>query len=324
MSDITTKPLVSIAMCTYNGERFLREQLDSLIAQDYRPLEIHIVDDQSTDNTWNILNEYAKCHDFLHIHKNDTNQGVTKNFEKALTLCHGKYISFCDQDDIWLPHKVSTHIAEIGESSLTYSELSYINENGSPIPSPKRKTNRLSGRCPLALLFHTCVTGHVALFKRNVLDHALPFPEGIQAHDHWVPFVAAGLNGLHTSDHVLSLYRAHDNNVSMKKRKQVIKGLHTRIRKRKAAFHKKLEGRIQFMQAATTSGVLTSAECALVSELINEHRRLTSCVANRSLRKLMMDHAGLLLPIYRNPAKILSRFPKGQYYYELTLYAKKP
>lgn len=315
--------LVSIAMCTYNGERFLRKQLDSLINQNHRPLEIIIVDDGSTDTTCSIIQEYANQNSFIHFYQNKQNLGYVKNFEKALSLCSGDYIALCDQDDIWLPEKLSTQLENIGDASLTYSELSYIDENDRPLNAPPRKTNRLAGRCPLALLFGTCVTGHLALLKREVLDHALPFPEGIRAHDHWIPFVASAINGLKPTDHILSLYRSHGHNVSMKSRKKMLKNPFTRIKERKAAFNTKLKGRLQFLQAAKNSGLLSENETALVSDLIREHSKLTSCIQNRMLHRLLSLHADLLLKMYKRPEKILSRLVKGKRYFQLTLYAKK-
>ena len=76
-------PLVSIAMCTYNGEQFIREQLDSLIAQDYQNLEIIIVDDCSTDSTYAILEEYASAHKSIALYSNPKNLGFKRNFEKS-------------------------------------------------------------------------------------------------------------------------------------------------------------------------------------------------------------------------------------------------
>jgi len=104
--------LASIAMCTYNGEKYLREQLDSLVAQDYPNLEIVIVDDCSTDSTPQLLEEYAGQHPNFTIHQNEQNMGFRRNFEKALKLCSGEIISLCDQDDIWFPNKISALGAE--------------------------------------------------------------------------------------------------------------------------------------------------------------------------------------------------------------------
>src|SRR5476649_2579474 len=94
-------PLVSIALCTYNGARFLSQQLDTLVNQTYRPIEIIVVDDCSTDDTFAILTEYAGRYPNFKIYRNDVKLGFTANFEKAVKLCTGDLIALCDQDDLW-------------------------------------------------------------------------------------------------------------------------------------------------------------------------------------------------------------------------------
>lgn len=96
---------ISIIMATYNGGKFLREQLNSLLYQTKRPDEIIVVDDGSTDNTLVILEEFSNVLN-LSIHTNTIHLGVNGNFEKGLKLCSGDYIMFCDQDDYWLPNKI--------------------------------------------------------------------------------------------------------------------------------------------------------------------------------------------------------------------------
>jgi glycosyltransferase involved in cell wall biosynthesis len=82
-------PVISIALCTYNGERFLEELLESLLAQTYEPLEIVVVDDHSSDDTWAILNRYAEKDSRFRLYRNNENLGYNRNFEKALGLCKG-------------------------------------------------------------------------------------------------------------------------------------------------------------------------------------------------------------------------------------------
>lgn len=94
---------ISIVMATYNGGRFLKEQLNSLCKQTRIPDEVIVVDDGSTDNTLAILEEFSKVLN-LSIHINTNHLGVNGNFEKGLNLCSGDYIMFCDQDDYWLPN----------------------------------------------------------------------------------------------------------------------------------------------------------------------------------------------------------------------------
>ena len=100
---------VSVAMCTYNGAKYLSEQLDSIITQNLSPTEIVICDDISEDNTWDILQDYqAKYPAVIKLYRNERRLGIVKNFEKALNLCTGDIIFLSDQDDIWLRDKTST------------------------------------------------------------------------------------------------------------------------------------------------------------------------------------------------------------------------
>src|SRR5690606_18169426 len=107
-----------IALCTYNGGKYLIEQLDSLVKQDYPNIEIIIVDDCSKDTTLSILNSYSLHYPNIKIHVNENNLGYKKNFEKAIQLCNGEYIALSDQDDIWKLDKISKLINSIEKSVL--------------------------------------------------------------------------------------------------------------------------------------------------------------------------------------------------------------
>ena len=96
---------ISIAMTTYNGERFLREQLDSLYRQSLMPTEIIVCDDASTDSTTSILEEYKQNHGLTYF-VNKARMGYNANFYQAISLCHGNYIALCDQDDVWKEDKL--------------------------------------------------------------------------------------------------------------------------------------------------------------------------------------------------------------------------
>lgn len=125
---------ISIAMATYNGGRYLYEQLDSLYNQSYLPFEVVVCDDNSNDETQQILEEYHKKKG-LRYYINDRNLGPTKNFYKAISLCEGDYIMISDQDDIWLPNKIEEtlkHMVEIddGKPSLVSSLCQNIDSQG--------------------------------------------------------------------------------------------------------------------------------------------------------------------------------------------------
>ena len=121
--------LISIAMATYNGGQYLSEQLDSIVNQTYTNIEIVIVDDDSKDNTVEIIKSYQQKYKFIKLYQNPTNLGIVKSFEKAISLCNGDYIALSDQDDVWLPHKLEELVNKIGSSLLIYSDAILVDSN---------------------------------------------------------------------------------------------------------------------------------------------------------------------------------------------------
>ena len=93
--------MISVVMCTYNGAKFIKEQVDSILQQTEADFELVVCDDCSNDGTWEILQEYASGHDDIRIFRNEQNLGFLKNYEKALGLASGEYIALSDKDDIW-------------------------------------------------------------------------------------------------------------------------------------------------------------------------------------------------------------------------------
>lgn len=112
------KPLISVALTTYNGEKYLSEQLESIINQDYKNFEIIISDDNSKDKTIEIINDYKNKYSNIIVNFNSENLGFKKNFEKAISLCNGEFIAFSDQDDIWTTNHLSILFEKIGKKIL--------------------------------------------------------------------------------------------------------------------------------------------------------------------------------------------------------------
>lgn len=109
---------VSVAMATYNGERYIRQQLDSLARQTLQPYELVICDDGSQDNTLNIVKDFSKSSGFpVHIFENHVNLGYADNFIKAASLCSGEWVAFCDQDDVWLDEKIEKICLRVKEKN---------------------------------------------------------------------------------------------------------------------------------------------------------------------------------------------------------------
>ena len=206
--------LVSIAMTTYNGERFLRKQLDSIYIQTYKNIEVVVGDDKSTDTTVTILEEYRKKYG-LRYFINENNLGFMRNFEKVIRLCGGRYIALADQDDIWLPNKIERLVNKICEYSLIFSDAQYIDKDDNVFaPSIMRFIGApdLTGKPFRILTFSNYVTGCTILFKRELLTIALPIPEGESYHDWWLSLIACKQNGLLYLDEPLLYYRKHDRN----------------------------------------------------------------------------------------------------------------
>ena len=112
MPDSNNYPLISIVLATYNGERYLKEQLDTVFQQTYSNLEIVAIDDCSSDTTVSILHHYASVHSNMKVYVNERNMGHIKAFEKGISLSTGVFIALCDQDDIWNKHKIELLMKE--------------------------------------------------------------------------------------------------------------------------------------------------------------------------------------------------------------------
>jgi len=206
--------MISVAIATYNGAKFLREQLDSIYNQTYKNIEVIACDDCSTDKTVEILDEYKNKHGLKYF-VNKKNLGFVKNFEKAITLCTGDYIALCDQDDIWKEEKLEYLLARIGKNDLIYSDAELINENGEVFSdSFMRYTSLQYTREDQfeRLLYGNFAQGASMLFRSSLKDEFLPFPEGIPYHDWWIALVASAYDGIKCEETSLIQYRIHDKN----------------------------------------------------------------------------------------------------------------
>ncbi len=209
-----TEALVSIALCTYNGERFLREQVDSLLQQSWQHLEIVVCDDGSTDGTIAILKAYAEKDTRIKLYCNPQNLRLTRNFEKAIGLCTGHYLMLCDQDDIWEKDKVAKLMAAIGEDLLVYADSALVDEQGKYMGTRISSLRRMyTGNDTRGFVLSNCVWGHTVLFRRVLVQHILPIPAGIP-HDNWIAFAATSVQRIRYIEEVLTHYRQHSHTVT--------------------------------------------------------------------------------------------------------------
>lgn len=206
----TPPPLISIALCTYNGERYLAEQLASLQAQCWPRLEIVIVDDGSSDGSWRLIERAAQADARIRAFRNASNLGTIANFSLALSRCKGALLAPCDQDDIWHPQKLQKLVAALGDQHLlAYCDSALLQEDGHPMGlRVSDRLNMYQGGDPTVFAFSNCVSGHAMLFRRELLLRALPMPP-LRFHDWWLAFVAASLGSIVYVDEPLVGYRQH-------------------------------------------------------------------------------------------------------------------
>lgn len=219
----------SVAMCTYNGTRFVAEQLASIAAQTRLPDELVVCDDRSTDATVECIREFARTAPFpVRIFENEKNTGSTKNFERAIELCEGDFIAVADQDDVWLPEKLQ----RLGESlanestGLAFTDGEVVDESLRPLGERVWQTIRFGeeeqrlfreGRAFAVLLDHNVVTGAAMALKAEFKKLILPFPndlthDGIPVlHDWWTALLIAAVGEVSFVPESLFKYRQHSS-----------------------------------------------------------------------------------------------------------------
>ena len=207
-------PMVSIALCTYNGELYLREQLDSLISQTYPNIEILVSDDASGDNTLAILREYAQKHSQIRIVENEVNIGYNKNFEKAISLCSGPIIATSDQDDRWEAGKIETMMDQWPTGAqFVYSLSGSFTGKDFGNRKPPPVTLYTSINDAHKLVFNSPVHGHACLFTKAFSLQCMPFPENV-FYDWWMSMHAAVRGTIGCIPQVLTWHRVHEDNSS--------------------------------------------------------------------------------------------------------------
>jgi len=208
-----SNPLISILLCSYNGERFIKEQIDSLLSQTYSDLEIIISDDLSTDRTRDILAQY-RGEGRIKLFLQTENLGQSKNFEFALQQATGEFIAFADQDDIWVPEKINTMLDHQGPEWLIYSNSILISEEGEYLGKKIADLRKMySGNRTIGFVFSNVVWGHAMMIKRNLLPQIFPIPQDIP-HDIWIAYKATVATGIKYIDIPLTKYRQHSGTVT--------------------------------------------------------------------------------------------------------------
>lgn len=198
---------ISVIICTYNGARFIREQLDSILNQTYPVKEVIIQDDCSTDHTFTIISEYASRFPQIIAIENKCQLGINENFFSAMRKASGNYIAISDQDDIWEPDKLEMQINAIGDNLLCAGRTTPFSDNGAAI--------RVDGRTPnfslLRMLYVGCLAGHTLLFTKSLIAKLPDMSRitTIRCYDAILTMVAASYNSIVYIDKTLVNQRKH-------------------------------------------------------------------------------------------------------------------
>lgn len=210
---ILNSPCISIVMATYNGERYLTQQIESHLAQNYPNLEFIYVDDASTDATWEILQSFQKNDSRIKIFQNETNLGYIKTFEKGIQLASSDLIALSDQDDVWMADKITQLYESLGSFSLVYSDSELIDENEKLLGRKMSEIKKqIAYSSPLMYTFGAWAPGHSMLFNRNIIPTNFKFPTYV-THDYCLGFLATCQGGIQYIPKSLVHYRQHTNNV---------------------------------------------------------------------------------------------------------------
>ena len=205
--------MISVCMATYNGEPWIAEQLQSILAQLGDNDEVVINDDVSTDHTVSIIKSMND--DRVRLEVNSVNLGYTKNFERALRRSQGDIVFLSDQDDVWLPGRVEAVRSKLKRVDFVVTDATVVDESLSVIElSHFAEHNVRSGF--LSNFIATRYIGACMAFSRKVLDRALPFPpnDSLCAHDYWLALIAEAYFRVDLEPNQLLLYRRHGKNAS--------------------------------------------------------------------------------------------------------------
>lgn len=217
---------INIILSTYNGEKYLKEQLDSILSQSFSDFKVLVRDDGSTDNTVAILKEYEKMYPnkISLIEDDEGNLRSTRSFMKLLEYSSDcEYVMFCDQDDVWLPEKIELTLKKIIEMEeefgdiplLVHTDLVVVDEslriiNNSFFNFQKIDPYRDSFN---NLLMQNVITGCTVMINKDLVQKCLPIPDGVIIHDWWAGLVASKFGKIGYLSQATIQYRQHRANV---------------------------------------------------------------------------------------------------------------
>ena len=225
-------------MATFNGGKFIREQLESILSQLPPDAEIIIADDGSTDDTLSVVALLGDSR--IRVLPAEKHFGVIYNYERALQASKGEIIFLADQDDVWLPGKVEKVLAALNDADLVTHDAWMLSPSGASdftwTSTGKLSDIRTYRSGVVANWWKNSFTGCCMAFRRNVLDKALPFPKNLPMHDQWLGLVAEKYFKVSYVNEPLVEYRQHSSNA-------------THIEKSPAGVLQKIKWRVDLLKA---------------------------------------------------------------------------
>jgi glycosyltransferase involved in cell wall biosynthesis len=206
---------VSVVLCTFNGARFLEEQVESILQQTYPITELIISDDASTDTTPAIIERMAMRDSRIRFIQLKKNIGFSANFQQAMERANSELIATADQDDVWHPEKIARLVAALApDASLIYCDSVKFTQSIPIDPRPSLKNKKIEGSDPRMLSVFNTVSGHAMLIRKKLLETAFPLPEGVY-YDWWLAVVAMSNDRVQFLPDILVYRRVHDRNVTL-------------------------------------------------------------------------------------------------------------
>jgi len=217
---------VDVLLSTFNGDKYLEAQIESIISQEFSNWKLLVRDDMSSDNTLTILTRYKNLYPdkiFL-FHDECGNLGVVKSFSLLMEKSKSEYVAFCDQDDVWLPNKLNTQLEFIVKAENEYgtntpiliqSDLRVVDSDLNTLSASFWSYQNLEPENMMdlsVLMLHNFVTGCGCVINRKLLELSTPIPSGVIMHDWWIGLLAQSLGHIIVIDDKLVLYRQHGDN----------------------------------------------------------------------------------------------------------------
>lgn len=226
-------------MAVYNGEKYLRKQVESILRQTVSDFELVMTDDCSTDGSWQLMQELAAGDRRIRISRNTANLGFKDNFQKAISLCSGEYIALSDCDDIWTPDHLEVLLATIGDKAMACANSTFIDADDKPLGTTLKYQESFDGvpsddmaKFRSIILFRNTYQGAAMIMRRSFVDVALPIPGEMRYHDTWFAALACFCGGINYSARSILNYRRLETSVTglrTKRKSKLYRFLHTRF-----------------------------------------------------------------------------------------------